>query len=78
MILADEPAASLDPAAGEEVMDVFTRVVAATGTTLVFSTHNLDHALGYSGRVLGLKDGRLVLDTPATQLAHGALRELYA
>jgi phosphonate transport system ATP-binding protein len=77
MILADEPAASLDPAAGEEVMATFVLASRETGTTLVFSTHNLGHALKYSSRVIGLRGGRLVLDSPAGGLALGGLRGLF-
>jgi phosphonate transport system ATP-binding protein len=78
LILADEPAASLDPAAGNEVMATFARVSRDTGTTLLFTTHNLEHALGYAGRVVGLRGGRLELDGPATDLAVAGLRGLYA
>ena len=77
MMLADEPAASLDPAAGEEVMAVFARVSRETGTTLIFTTHHLDHALRYAERVIGLAGGRLQLDAPAATLAPGSLRGLY-
>ncbi|MEP0320452.1 phosphonate ABC transporter ATP-binding protein [Bauldia litoralis] len=77
LILADEPAASLDPTAGEEVMATFVRVSRETGTTLVFTTHHLDHALGYAGRVIGLAGGGLDLDAPAASLATGGLRDLY-
>lgn len=76
-IFADEPAASLDPAAGEEVMQVFVRVARDTRTTLVFTTHNLDHALTYAERVLGLYERRLALDAPAVSLQTGGLRDLY-
>jgi phosphonate transport system ATP-binding protein len=77
LILADEPAASLDPAAGDEVMATFARVGRETGTTLVFTTHNLEHALRHAGRVVGLRNGRLELDAPAGGLALGGLRGLY-
>jgi phosphonate transport system ATP-binding protein len=77
LILADEPAASLDPAAGDEVMATFARVGRETGTTLIFTTHNLDHALKHSGRVIGLRNGRLELDAPAGGLQIGGLRGLY-
>jgi phosphonate transport system ATP-binding protein len=77
LILADEPAASLDPAAGDEVMATFARVGRDTGTTLIFTTHNLEHALRHAGRVVGLRNGRLELDAPANGLALGGLRGLY-
>jgi len=77
LILADEPAASLDPAAVDEVMTTFVEVSRETGTTLLFTTHNLDHALRHAGRVVGLHGGRLELDAPAATLAIGGLRGLY-
>lgn len=77
LVLADEPTASLDPAAGEEVMDVFVRVVRDTGATLVFTTHNLAHALAHAERVIGLREGKLALDAPTHGLSAGVLRGLY-
>jgi phosphonate transport system ATP-binding protein len=77
LILADEPAASLDPAAGDEVMQTFARVSRETGTTLVFTTHNLDHAMRHATRVIGLRNGGVELDAPAKGLAIGGLRGLY-
>jgi phosphonate transport system ATP-binding protein len=77
MILADEPTASLDPQAGEEVMDMFVRLVRARGLTLVFVSHHLDHAIAYADRILALKDGGLFLDAPAREETAARLRELY-
>lgn len=77
LILADEPAASLDPAAGNDVMAVFRDVVRDTGATLVFTTHNLTHALACGDRVLGLRNGRLALDAASGSLALAELRGLY-
>ncbi len=48
MLFADEPAASLDPKAGEDVMELFARLRSESGITLVFVSHNLDHALAYA------------------------------
>jgi phosphonate transport system ATP-binding protein len=48
-----------------------------TGTTLIFTTHHLDHALRYAERVIGLAGGRLHIDAPAVTLAPGSLRGLY-
>lgn len=78
LIFADEPVASLDPAAGEDVMRVFEEVTRAAGATLVFTTHNLDHATHYADRVLGLRDGGLAIDAAATSLPQGGLLGLYS
>lgn len=40
VILADEPTGNLDPAASEEIMEVFRRIV-STGTSIVMATHNI-------------------------------------
>lgn len=68
MIVADEPVASLDPIAGEEVMSLFAELVREEGITLLFTSHNVNHALAFSDRVLALKAGKLVLDAQSRDL----------
>lgn len=77
ILIADEPTASLDPAAGEDVMDLFFALARQEGVTVVFISHNIDHALRYGDRVLGLADGGLKLDAHAASLASSDLRGLY-
>ena len=77
VLFADEPCASLDPAAGEDVMELFFRLVREENVTVVFISHNIDHALKYGDRVLGLADGGLKLDARASDLAPSDLRGLY-
>ena len=77
ILIADEPCASLDPAAGEDVMDLFFALAREQGVTVVFTSHNIDHALRYGDRVLGLADGKLKLDTTAAALSPADLRGLY-
>jgi len=77
MIFADEPVASLDPQAGEEVMQVFSDLSQHEKLTLVFVTHHLDHALKYSDRVLGLQNLRLTLDASSKSQSLEQLRGMY-
>lgn len=77
ILIADEPCASLDPAAGEDVMDLFFRLVRDEGVTVIFTSHNIDHALRYGDRVLGLADGGIRLDATAASLRPADLRGLY-
>ncbi len=77
-LVADEPTASLDPAAGEEVMELFFRLVRSEGVTVIFTSHNIDHALRFGDRVLGLAGGRIEIDAPARDLSRSALSALYA
>ncbi len=62
VILADEPIASLDPKAGIEVMDLLVGVAMENKMTLICTLHQLDLAVSYGSRFVGLKNGELVLD----------------
>ena len=77
MIVADEPVASLDPQAGEEVMELFVKLIHEHGISLIFVSHHLEHALRYSERIIGLKDGKLDLDSTPAAESIGSLRGIY-
>lgn len=77
VLFADEPVASLDPHAGEEIMKLFRSLNQGKGLTFVFVSHQLDHALDYSDRVLGLKDRGLALDSLSAHQTVTSLRGLY-
>jgi ABC-2 type transport system ATP-binding protein len=59
VVLLDEPSSSLDPRQRERLWE-FISALAADGTTVVFSTHNVTEAERYADRVLVLADGDLV------------------
>lgn len=63
LLLLDEPTASLDPSAKREVERLIAEI-AAEGTTVVMSTHNLGQAKRLCTRVAYLEAGRLVADLP--------------
>lgn len=77
VLFADEPCASLDPSAGEDVMELFFDLARQDGVTVVFTSHNIDHALRYGDRVLGVAEGRMKLDATAASLNADDLRGLY-
>ncbi len=77
-LFADEPAASLDPIAGEEVMALFADLAQREGLTLVFVSHHLDHALTYAKRIIGLRDGGIALDSCPARESAGSLRSMFA
>ena len=78
LMLADEPAASLDPQAGAEVMATLARLVEEEGASLLFTSHNIDHARRYADRVIALRGGRIVHDRPVDALGAADLEALYA
>jgi phosphonate transport system ATP-binding protein len=77
LIVADEPAASLDPVAGDEVMALFSGRVKDEGLTMVFTSHDLVHAVKYADRVIALQRGQIVLDALSHTVSVAELRSLY-
>jgi ABC-2 type transport system ATP-binding protein len=61
VLLLDEPSTALDPRQRELLWN-FISALAAAGTTVVFSTHNVGEAERYADRVLVLADGELLFD----------------
>jgi ABC-2 type transport system ATP-binding protein len=59
VLLLDEPSASLDPRQRERLWEFISALV-RSGTTVVFSTHNVAEVERYAGRVLLLADGELL------------------
>lgn len=62
LLLLDEHTSALDPSAGEQVLALTQRMVAASGMTVLMITHNLDHALKCGSRTIMMDRGRIVLD----------------
>jgi phosphonate transport system ATP-binding protein len=77
ILLADEPVASLDPESSDQVMALIREIAADDGLTVVCSLHQVDLALGWGDRIVGLRHGEVVLDTPATGLSKAEVMEIY-
>ena len=75
VLALDEPSASLDPAQRERLWR-FIVGLAAGGTAVIFSTHNVREAQRYADRVIVLAEGRMLLDdTPGALLREGGEEE---
>jgi ABC-2 type transport system ATP-binding protein len=68
VLLLDEPSASLDPRQRARLWE-FVGGLAAHGTAVVFSTHDVQEAERYADRVLVLADGELLFAGTAHELA---------
>jgi len=62
ILLADEPVASLDPDSSAAVLSLLTRISEEDRLTVVCSLHQVEYALGFAERIIGLKDGQVVFD----------------
>jgi phosphonate transport system ATP-binding protein len=77
VILADEPTASLDPQLTGSIMDLLRRINVEHGITLVVSQHQLETALAYAGRLVGLRQGRVMFDGPPAAVTTAVVSAIY-
>lgn len=77
ILLADEPVASLDPESSDQVMALIREIAADEGLTVVCSLHQVDLAISWADRIVGLRHGEVVLDTPTTDLTKAQVMEIY-
>lgn len=77
ILLADEPVASLDPESSEQVMALIREIAADEGLTVVCSLHQVDLAISWADRIVGLRHGEVVLDTPTGDLTKSEVMEIY-
>jgi phosphonate transport system ATP-binding protein len=72
-LLADEPISALDAYLAHEVMKLLTEDF----QTIVCAIHNVDIALQFFERIIGIKDGKIYLDKPSAQLSQNEIEQLY-
>ena len=60
VLILDEPAAGLDPAAHREMLGMIRRFHEERGTTIILVSHNMDDVAEYCEEVLVLDRGRLL------------------
>lgn len=72
-VLADEPVSAADNHQSRVILDA----LAETFETVILAMHDVELALEYSTRIIGLKDGGIALDAPAGDLVRSDLDFLY-
>lgn len=77
IILADEPTASLDPSNATAVTKLIVDAARARQGTALLCSHWVSLALPFVDRVVGLREGELVLDKPASEVDEAVLEKLY-
>ncbi len=78
LVLADEPTANLDPAAAAQACGwLQDAAAAAPGSTLITVVHQLALLPQLADRVIGLQQGRVVIDQPLAGTPAEALAALY-
>ena len=77
LLMMDEPTASLDYGNREKILSLL-KDLTGQGYTVILSTHDPQHALSYSNKVLALKDGHVEAYGKTSDVLTGELlQELY-
>ena len=63
VIIADEPTGNVDPEMSHEIVELLTKINNA-GTTVIMVTHEHDLVRSFQRRVIVIKNGEVVSDTP--------------
>jgi len=63
LLLLDEPAGGLDPAARREFLETSIQLLNETGATILFSSHHLNDVERMADRVVLIHEGELLLDS---------------
>lgn len=77
LILCDEPIASLDPKASKTIMDHLAQINQSMQITCIVNLHQVDVAMKYSQRILGIAAGKLVFDGTPSELTQEKIHEIY-
>ncbi len=77
VMLADEPVASLDPEAAQEIMRLLRKMAHDEGLAVLCVLHQVDLAFDYADRVIGMRDGRIAFDRRRADVSHDQVQRLY-
>ncbi len=73
VLLADEPATGLDQVQSKKVLEQLKQQFSSS----VIALHDVDLALSIADRIIGIRDGRIVLDDFSQSISDNTLLELY-
>lgn len=77
LILCDEPIASLDPKASKIIMDHLAKINQTKKITCIVNLHQVDVAMKYSERIIGVAAGRIVFDGTPLELTQDKIHAIY-
>lgn len=77
MLLCDEPIASLDPNAAKIIMDTLKDINQRLGITIIVNLHQVDVALRYAQRVIGVNRGTIIYDGSPQHISNTKIYEIY-
>jgi phosphonate transport system ATP-binding protein len=76
-LLCDEPIASLDPASAQVVMELIRDVCRRHAIACIVNLHQIDAALKFADRIIGMLEGEIVYDGPTAELTGPVIEKIY-
>ena len=77
IILADEPVASLDPYTARQITELLAKLKEERNITVIMNSHSVELAVKESDRVIGISDGKIVIDKPSEQISDDDIKYVY-
>jgi ABC-2 type transport system ATP-binding protein len=71
LLLLDEPASGLDPAARREFLETSIQLLNEAGTSILFSSHYMTDIERLADRIVMIHDGRVLIDRDLDELREG-------
>ena len=78
LLLVDEPTSSLDPKIARDVMGMIKTMSQETAVPVLCNIHDVQLALDFSNKVIGLQDGVKKFEGPTGTVDQSTLEEIYA
>ena len=73
VLLADEPVSAVDSRQAEQLLTYINLHF----TTVVYALHDINLAMKYSNRIIGIHHGRIIIDSKTEEVDQGDLTILY-
>ena len=77
LLLCDEPIASLDPNASKIIMELIYQMTQRRNIACIVNLHQLDVAMRYATRIIGLAKGEMIFDGTPQQLNNAVIEKIY-
>ncbi|MBC8015383.1 MAG: phosphonate ABC transporter ATP-binding protein [Sporomusaceae bacterium] len=77
LMLCDEPIASLDPSSAKVIMDYLKDINRDMGITCLVNLHQVDVALRYSDKIIGIRGGQIIYAGVPADLTEETIHEIY-
>lgn len=78
VVILDEPFANLDPTTQIRLKRLLRQLIDAQQMTILISSHDLQHTVEISDRVVALEKGKIVKDIQASDQTMGELQEFFS